>query len=109
MNFKEWLKWANKNRFDNFGLRLMPSLKLMDGTIAYVQAGERWRCFPQIDLTNGNWDSVEVLTARKEDVLEKYIHKGVTIGYIDYDYVPVEDMENYCKIHGGIKCPENFN
>lgn len=109
MNFEEWLKWANKNRVKGFGSSmLMPRLELMDGASASVQASEEHHCFPRMEISNGAWDEVEVFADREEEILDMYRDWDASIGYL-YNYVPVEDMNNYCKIHGGIKIPENFD
>lgn len=100
MTFKEWLKYAVKNRSKD-SRNLLPVLKLNDGTTLSVQASEWHMCCPEKKLDDGNYEEVEVYT-RGEKI------KG--FGLLDeaspniYGHIPVEYMEYICKIHGGIDC-----
>lgn len=52
MTFKEWLKYAVKNRSNDFK-NLLPELKLNDGTELSVQASEFHMCYPEAKLDAG--------------------------------------------------------
>lgn len=98
MIFREWLKYAVKNRSDDLR-HLLPQLKLKDGTVLSVQASEFHMCDPEEKLEDGNYETVEVYTSGE-------IVKGFGFLYehspSTYGHVPVEYMEEICKIHGGI-------
>lgn len=104
MRFVEWLKWANENRVNCFGTRIMPELNLADGTTISVQASSIHCCHPMEDLVDGNWNSVNVIANEScGNLLSKYRSKRICIGFIVYDFVPVDIMDQYCELHGGIK------
>lgn len=97
MTFREWLKYAVKNRTNDLR-NLLPQLKLKDGTVLSVQASEFHMCDPEEKLEDGNYKTVEVYTSERV--------KGFGFLYenspFTYGHVPVETMEEICKIHGGI-------
>ena len=98
MTFREWLTYAAKNR-SNDSRKLFPVLKLKDGTELSVQASEFHMCFPEEKLEDGEYSSVEVYTRGKRvaGFYGRYEPSPYTYGYVE-----VEDMEDICKLHGGI-------
>lgn len=98
MTFKEWLKYAVKNRSNDFK-NLLPELKLNDGTELSVQASEFHMCYPEAKLDDGNYSSVEVYTHGEyvKELAGGYEPSPYVYGRVDVDY-----METVCKLHGGI-------
>lgn len=97
MTFREWLKYAVKNR-SNDSRHLLPQLKLKDDTVLSVQASEFHMCEPKEKLEDGNYETVEVYTS---EIVKgfAFLHENSPF---TYGHVPVEYMEKICKIHGGI-------
>ena len=58
MTFKEWLKYAVKNRSNDFR-QLLPELKFNDGTELSVQASEFHMCYPKEKLAGGEYERVD--------------------------------------------------
>ena len=99
MTFKKWLQREVKNRSNDYK-RLLPELRLKDGTILSIQASENHMCYPKAYLENGDYYSVEVYT-HGEKVKGLYGERHEASPYI-YGYVDTGYMEEVCKLHGGI-------
>lgn len=100
MTFREWLKYAVKNR-TNDSRHLLPQLKLKDGTVLSVQASEFHMCDPEEKLEDGNYETIEVYTGEEEVEVEGFVFLCENSPGT-YGHVPVDYMETICKIHGGI-------
>lgn len=98
MTFKEWLKYAVKNRSNDFR-QLLPELKLNDGTELSVQASEFHMCYPKEKLADGEYERVEIYThgEQVEGLYGMYETSPYTYGYVHVDF-----MEDVCQLHGGI-------
>ena len=96
MTFRGWLKYVAQNRNSR---GLFPKLKLKDGTELSVQASEFHMCDPEEKLEDGNYQTVEVYTSEEEIEGFAFLYEN-SPG--TYGHVPVEHMEEICKIHGGI-------
>ena len=102
MTFKEWLKYAVKNRSTDIR-QLLPELKLKDGTELSVQASEFHMCYPKEKLDDGEYLRVEVYThgEKIEGLYGMYEPSSYT-----YGHVPIDFMEELCELHGGILMEE---
>ena len=98
MTFKEWLKYATKNRSDDY-IPLLPELKLNDGTELSVQASVFHMCNPKKTLYDGEYNAVEVYT---HGVQVYGLYGLYEASDWIYPNIDVDFMEHICQLHGGI-------
>lgn len=105
VSFQEWLNWACKHRgihtTEKFHKHLFPNLYLNDGTELSVQASAFHLCEPDETLDDGSeYESVEVYTHGKT---VEGLDPEWQVSPSTYPRIPIEVMEEICKLHGGIK------
>lgn len=113
MTFDEWLKKQCKMREEringgcSYKERLFEPLICADGTWLSIQASKYHSSTPEEDLSDGNYESVEIYCSDDIKELEPFANDG----YI-YPRIYVEIVEVIIQKHGGIdevKCKEALN
>jgi hypothetical protein len=96
---KEFLKQTTSN--EEFSLRKPITCK--DGFTMSVQASKFHYCSPRQNLTDGNYNSVEIgFPSEVESLLLKYAEDPEKPTGTVYGYVPLNVVDSVIEKHGGI-------
>ena len=103
MKIKEYLKNTAKPNEKLGMLYIREFVECSDGFSISIQASEIHYCSPRANLTNGEYNTVELGFPNQEDeLIYEYAQSDNYTGTI-YSYVPIEIVEELINKHGGIK------